>query len=89
MKNLFRKALTKTVYVKQAQGQENRGLELVEVPPSQQLMYVVFFAVAALIALAALEIAHMAFLGGWNTEVFAGIMSVVTFVLGVFIGQKT
>ena len=87
MKNLFRKALTKTVYVKQGQG-ENSQVELVEVPPSQQLMYVVFFSIAALVALAALEVAHMAFLGGWNTEVFAGIMSVVTFVLGVFIGQK-
>jgi len=79
--------LTKTVYVKQGQ-EENSGVELVEVPPSQQLMYVVFFSIAALVALAALEVAHMAFLGGWNTEVFAGIMSVVTFVLGVFIGQK-
>ena len=87
MKNLFRKALTKTVYVKQGQ-EENSQVELVEVPPSQQLMYVVFFSIAALMALAALEVAHMAFLGGWNTEVFAGIMSVVTFVLGVFIGQK-
>ena len=87
MKNLFRKALTKTVYVKQGQ-EENSGVELVEVPPSQQLMYVVFFSIAALVALAALEVAHMAFLGGWNTEVFAGIMSIVTFVLGVFIGQK-
>ncbi len=88
MKNLFRKALTKTVYVKQGQ-EENSEVELVEVPPSQQLMYVVFFSIAALVALAALEVAHMAFLGGWNTEVFAGIMSVVTFVLGVFIGQKS
>ena len=87
MRNLFRKALTKTVYVKQGQ-EENSQVELVEVPPSQQLMYVVFFSIAALVALAALEVAHMAFLGGWNTEVFAGIMSVVTFVLGVFIGQK-
>jgi hypothetical protein len=51
-------------------------------------MYAIFFSVAALAALAALEVAHMAFLGSWNTEVFAGIMSVVTFVLGVFIGQK-
>lgn len=87
MKSLFRKALTKTVYVKQAEEQDGK-LELVEVPPSQQLMYVVFFSIAALVALAALEVAHMAFLGTWNTEVFAGIMSVVTFVLGVFIGQK-
>jgi len=87
LRSLFRKALTKTVYIKQGQEQDGK-LELVEVPPSQQVMYVVFFSIAALIALAALEVAHRAFLGTWNTEVFAGIMSVVTFVLGVFIGQK-
>jgi hypothetical protein len=87
LKSLFRKALTRTIYVKQGQEEDSK-LELVEVPPSQQIMYAIFFSVAALAALAALEVAHMAFLGSWNTEVFAGIMSVVTFVLGVFIGQK-
>jgi len=30
----------------------------------------------------------MAFLGSWNSEVFAGIMSVITFIIGIFIGQK-
>lgn len=85
MKNLFKKALTKTIWVQQ--GQENK-LQPVEVPPSQGLVYAVVFAIAAIIALTVLEVAHMAFLGSWNTEIFAGIMSVVTFILGIFIGQK-
>ena len=85
MKNLFKKALTKTIWVQQ--GQENK-LQPVEVLPSQGLVYAVVFAIAAIIALTVLEVAHMAFLGSWNTEIFAGIMSVVTFILGIFIGQK-
>jgi len=60
----------------------------VEVPPSQRVVYAVVFAIAAVVALTVLEVAHMAFLGAWNTEIFAGIMSVVSFILGVFIGQK-
>jgi len=51
------------------------------------VVYAVVFAVAAIIALTLLEVVHMAFLGSWNTEVFAGIMSVVTFILGIFIGH--
>lgn len=85
MKNLFKKALTKTIWVQQ--NQENK-LQPIEIPPSQSVMYAVVFAIAAIIALTVLEVAHMAFLGSWNTEIFAGIMSVVTFILGIFIGQK-
>jgi len=85
LKNLFRKALTRTVWIRQ--GQEDK-LQPIEVPPSQRVVYAVVFAIAAIVALTVLEVAHMAFLGLWNTEIFAGIMSVVTFILGVFIGQK-
>jgi hypothetical protein len=85
LKNLFKKALTKTIWVQQ--NQENK-LQPIEIPPSQSVMYAVVFAIAAIIALTVLEVAHMAFLGSWNTEIFAGIMSVVTFILGIFIGQK-
>jgi len=75
------------VWVRQSSDDSSK-LESVEIPPSQGVVYAVVFAVAAIIALTMLEVAHMTFLGTWNTEVFAGIMSVVTFVLGVFIGQK-
>ena len=84
MKNLFKKALTKTIWVQQ--NQENK-LQPIEIPPSQRVMYAVIFAIAAIIALTVLEVAHMGFLGSWNTEIFAGIMSVVTFILGIFIGH--
>jgi len=85
LKNLFKKALTRTIWIQQ--GLENK-LQPIEIPPSQSVMYAVVFAIAAIIALTVLEVAHMAFLGSWNTEIFVGIMSVVTFILGIFIGQK-
>jgi len=85
LKNPFKKALTRTIWIKREQ--ENK-LQPIEVPPSQRVMYALVFAIAAIVALTVLEVAHMAFLGSWNTEIFAGIMSVVTFILGIFIGQK-
>jgi len=85
LRNLFRKALSRTVWIRHSSEQDK--LEPVEIPPSQRIVWAVVFAVAAIIALTALEVAHMAFLGYWNTEIFAGIMSVVTFILGIFIGQ--
>jgi len=85
LKDLFRKALTRTIWIRQ-DGQDK--LEPIEVPPSQGVVYAIVFAIAAIVALTVLEVAHMAFLGSWNTEIFAGIMSVVTFILGIFIGQK-
>jgi len=85
LKNLFRKALTRTLWIRQ--GAENK-LEPIEIPPSQSVVFAVVFAVVAIVALTILEVAHMAFLGSWNTEIFTGIMSVVTFILGIFIGQK-
>jgi len=85
LKNLFRKALTRTVLIRQ-DGQDK--LEPIEVPPSQGVVYAIVFAIAAIVALTVLEVAHMAFLGAWNTEIFAGIMSVVTFILGIFIGHN-
>jgi len=85
VKNPLRKALSKTIWIQQ--NPENK-LQSIEVPPSQKVIYVVVFALAAIIALTVLEVVHMAFLGSWNTEIFAGIMSIVTFILGIFIGHN-
>jgi acetylglutamate kinase len=40
------------------------------------------------ICLSALEIAHMAFLGTWNSEIFAAITGLTGTVTGIFVGQK-
>ena len=58
------------------------------IPPSQTLVYGVLAAIATLILLTLLEIAHMAFMGKFNVEIFATITLVVGTLLGTVFGQK-
>jgi hypothetical protein len=51
-------------------------------------VYAVKFAIGMTVCLSALEIAHMAFLGTWSSEVFAGITGLIGTVSGILIGQK-
>jgi hypothetical protein len=60
-----------------------------EIPPDQRLVYGVKFAVAMTLCLSALEIAHLAFLGKWNSEIFAAITGLIGTVSGILIAQKT
>jgi len=76
MNDWIKKALTRRV--------RNR-----EIPPDQRLVYGVKFAIAMTISLSALEIAHLAFLGRWNSEVFAAITGLTGTVSGILIAQKT
>jgi len=84
MTDWIRKALTKTVQRKGSRGRE----QIVVVQPNEKLVYAVKFAVGMTVCLSALEIAHMAFLGTWNSEVFAGITGLIGTVSGILIGQK-
>ena len=83
MKEQISKLFTKKVLVKS--GQKTKR---VEVPPSSTLIYGVIAATAILALLTALEIAHMMFLGGFNSDIFATITLVVGTLLGTFFGQK-
>jgi len=40
------------------------------------------------VCLSALEVAHMAFLGSWNSEVFAAITGLIGTVAGILVGQR-
>jgi hypothetical protein len=60
-----------------------------EIPPDQRLVYGVKFAVAMTLCLSALEIAHLALLGRWNSEIFAAITGLAGTVSGILIAQKT
>ena len=84
MTGWVRKALTKTVQRKGSRGRE----QIVVVQPNEKLVYAVKFAIGMTVCLSALEIAHMAFLGTWNSEVFAGITGLIGTVSGILIGQK-
>jgi hypothetical protein len=57
--------------------------------PDVRLVYGVKFAVAMTGCLSALEIAHMAFLGSWSSEIFSVITGLIGLVTGIFVGQKT
>ena len=83
MKERISKLFTKKVLLTTGQKTER-----VEVPPSQTLIYGVVAATAILGLLTALEIAHIMFLGGFNSDIFATITLVVGTLLGTFFGQK-
>jgi len=83
MKGRISKLLTKKVLV-----QSGKKVKQIEIPPSQTLVYGILAAIIALVMLVALEIAHMAFLGNFNVEIFATITLIVGTLLGTFFGQK-
>ena len=61
---------------------------VVDEEPDETLVYLVKFGVAMTACLSALEIANMAFLHSWNTEVFSAITGLTGIVVGVFVGRK-
>jgi len=84
MTDWIKKALTRTVARKGSRGKT----EIIIVQPNEKLVLGVKFAIGMTVCLSALEIAHMAFLETWNSEVFAGITGLIGTVSGILIGQK-
>ncbi len=60
-----------------------------DVPPSERLVLGVKFAIALTFSLTAIEIAHLALLHTWNSEVFAAITGLAGTITGILISQKT
>jgi len=68
---------------------KGRGKEqIIIVQANEKLVYVVKFAISMTACLSALEIAHMAFMHAWNSEIFAAITGLSGTVMGIFVGQK-
>jgi hypothetical protein len=76
MKDWIKKALTKHIQQR-------------EIPPDPRLVYGVKFTIATTLILSTLEIAHIAFLGKWNSEIFSAITGLSGTVMGISVGQKT
>ena len=57
--------------------------------PNEHLVLGVEFAIVMTVCLSLLEVAHMAFLGSWNSEVFAAITGLTGIIVGLFVGKKT
>jgi len=81
---IIRKALTKALIRQVGKGKK---LERVELPPSERLVYGLYFAFLALSALTVLEALHIVFLHSFSDEVFASITLVVGTILGAFFGR--
>jgi len=81
MRNPLRKALTKTIPVRKGR--------VVEVPPSQKLLYAVYFSLGMVVCLTVLEIVHLIVLGTWNAEIFTVIAGLIGNITGIFLTQKT
>jgi hypothetical protein len=80
MADLIKRALTRR--------RMQRG-HWIEEQPNKNLVYVVKFSLGMTACLAAVEIANLAFLHCWNSEVFAAITGLTGTVMGIFVGQKT
>ena len=76
-------------WVKRALARKSvsRGRVTVE-EPNEKLVWGVKFAIGMTVCLSGLEVAHMAFLGSWNSEVFAAITGLAGTITGIFVGQK-
>jgi hypothetical protein len=80
-----------TDWIKQALTRRTTDKTVIseEVPPSDRLVLGVKFAIAFTFSLTALEIAHLALLRTWNSEVFAAITGLAGTITGILISQKT
>jgi len=79
MRNMIRKALTKSVRIKKRD---------IEITPSDRLVYGVSFAIYALFGLVGLQTVHLIVLRSWNNEVFTVISGLIGTITGILIGQR-
>ena len=63
--------------------------KLISEEPNEKLVLGVKFGIGMTVCLSVLEIAHMAFMGTWNSEIFAAITGLSGTVMGIFVGQKS
>ncbi|MGD6809331.1 MAG: hypothetical protein ACQCN3_06485 [Candidatus Bathyarchaeia archaeon] len=87
MTDWVRRALTRRITNK-TQLQEN-AKTVEEVAPSDRLVLGTKFAIALTACFTAIEIAHLALLGTWNSEVFAAITGLTGTITGILISTKS
>ena len=83
MEDWVKRALTRKLHRKGARG----VCEDFEITPKEELVYGVKFAIGMTVCLSAIEIANMAFLHSWNSEVFAAMTGLIGLVTGILIGH--
>ena len=68
---------------------QSKGKRVIILEPNEKLVYAVKFAIAVIFCLSGLEVAHMAFMHSWNSEIFAGISGLIGTVTGIIVASKT
>ena len=86
MTDFVKKALTRRITNKTALA-ENAAVLTLE--PDERLVLGTKFAIAFTFCLSAIEIANLALLGTWNSEVFAAITGFSGTIMGILISQKS
>jgi hypothetical protein len=61
----------------------------VDEEPDERLVLGVKFSICIIASLSALEATHMAFMGTWNSEIFAAITGISGAIVGLFVGKKS
>ena len=83
MVDWVRRALTRKIMRRTV-----KGTQTLQITPRDELVYGVKFAICMTICLTGMEIANMAFLHTWNSEVFSAITGLIGLVTGIFIGHR-
>jgi hypothetical protein len=81
-----KKALTRRITDKTALQKNTQAV--LELEPDERLVLGTKFAIAFTFCLSAIEIANLAVLGTWNSEVFAAITGLSGTIMGILISQK-
>jgi hypothetical protein len=84
MTDWIKTALTRRVSRKGPSGR----VRVITVPPNEKLVLLVKFSLVMTVCLSGLEIAHLLMLHSWNSEVFAGITSLIGTVSGVIVSHR-
>ena len=87
MTDWVKKALTRRITNKTALKELAESES--EVEPDERLVLGTKFAIAITFCLSAIEIANLAILGTWNSEVFASITGLTGTITGILISQKS
>jgi hypothetical protein len=85
--DFVKKALTRRITNKTILAQ-NAGAVLT-LEPDERLVLGTKFAIAFTFCLSAIEIANLAVMHSWNSEVFAAITGLAGTIMGILISQKS
>ena len=83
MTDWLKKALTRKITIK-----TTRKPKTIQIEPDPKLVIGIKFAAAMTLSLTALQIAHMAILRKWNSEIFSAITALTGTITGIIISQK-